>query len=151
MGTVNGTDERDLEAFFGQRLDETEATARLASGATGGNWLVTDEGRIVRHADTPGKAPVAGGLYALLKPAHAAHIACHDPASVLRAIAGDRALLLRLRTVRTELQFGPHRGPFDPEGIRLAGELDGLVIAIQVRARRFDDHPDWKPQWMWGA
>jgi hypothetical protein len=79
-------------AFLAAELARVEETARAASGH---NWLTTP-------GDKPGDSWVIDETMHLLEAetATAGHIALHDPASVLRRVAADRALLADLQGER---------------------------------------------------
>ena len=119
----------DLIAFLCARLDEDEDTA-LNMLADCRDW-------------TPAGREVWTNGFVLAEASSefsAGHIARHDPARVLRDVEADRKLLA---AYAEGVEFYMR-----PENIvHPAGELTGLRYAIQCRAERFSDHPDYRQEW----
>jgi hypothetical protein len=146
-----------LIAFWRDRLDEAEAAARAA---TPGNWQAGPEDdhsaagfyaiEIVVLED-PGAAvaELLGGPYeGDCTRADAAHIARHDPASVLRDIAADRAILDMLeeqpgRDLPDGISDG--RDPDEQEADEAARQT--LEQVARIRAARFASHPAYRQEW----
>lgn len=104
----------DLIEFIRARLDEDDQTARAARGR---EWHVR-EGSVM-----DGGGVVATGLQGDLDDAEAAHIARHDPATVLRNVAVKRRLL--------EIwEPNAHCQPM-----------------IRIAASVWSDHPDYRQEW----
>ena len=65
-----------------------------------------------------------------------------DPDDVLRDVEADRRLL-------AEWQKAEADPAIDDEWN--AGFAAGLRLAVQIRAARYGDHPDYRPEWAPGA
>lgn len=102
----------DVAAFMAARLDEAEAAAKAAWGI---EWSWRD---------------LAGPFRERPSIAHTAHIARHDPATVLRSIAADRRLLAEL-----------DRCQGDP------GWDSAIMLAVRCRAMAWNAHPEYKTGW----
>lgn len=125
----------DLAAFLTARLDELKAAALKAAGADrkfGGrpHWLAPGHGLVTDAAD-PDWAVVDLGP-CIDDDALAGHIVLNDPASVLRDVEADRKLIAEYEAEN------PAEGP---------SYFFGLWVAIRIRAERFSDHPDYRPEW----
>jgi len=131
----------DLAAFYGARLDEDEAAAKAcespspwkAADHESDTWIVTDADGdpLIYDEGTPSLA-------------EAAHIACHDPARVLREVAAGRKLLAAYQAVVEEchtMELKVDRRP------RKYGEHDGLHLAIRIRAAVYSDCKGYRQEW----
>jgi hypothetical protein len=136
-----------LLAFFAARLDEDEAISRTAAmsakvhmdGYADGDWSWLDSYGQPQLADLP-----------LID-----HQMRFDPARVLRDVAADRALLGALEEAR---KFSDHMfASSSPEGVahgevpgqrmRAATQVQTLERVVAIRAARFSDNPDYRPEW----
>jgi len=138
----------DLVQFLRDRLDEEAAEAQAAAdSAKGEHWYAhaRQTGRrtpreYVGASTDPrlsrsGSKPIRANQSQLTR-----YIARHDPASVLRDITADRALLAAYEAV----------AEMDAEGAEpefAYGRAVGLGEAVRYRAARFDNHPDYDEAW----
>lgn len=67
------------------------------------------------------------------------HIARHDPGRVLREVATWRVILAQAAAGR------PVGHPY-----RRGGFMAALGFVLQVKAREYSDHPDWRMDGCWG-
>ena len=126
------SDETALAEFITHRLDEWEAIARAAGwNGEAEPWCIDMEGN-VQACDThgAGSAYVACGPYGCgVDPSHAAHIALHDPARVLRQVEAMRKILAECDEWMTAYApTGAHR----------------ILLAL---AAVWSDHPDFRDDW----
>lgn len=116
----------DLEQFIRGRLDEDEAVARAAGGATwtyeGGPWGISDETgeRVVYDEGAPTESQFE-------------HIARHDPSAVLADIAFKRQLL-------------------DASVLMIDKYAGGMLLSyvwhtLKLLAALWGDHEDYDPAW----
>ncbi|MFE7614123.1 DUF6221 family protein [Streptomyces sp. NPDC057496] len=130
----------DLMQFLRNRLDEDESVARTAGRGSidglrwldhgPGNGLVSDDtGMVVTHEpDTDGE--------------HAAHIARHDPARVLREVEAKRSIL-------AQYEEAAHGAASDD---RLARDtwrpcLRILEPVVRLLVLPYADHADYRDTW----
>lgn len=144
----------DLPAFFAARLDEDEAAAKAAESAFSMDkaaprrarspWIAA--GSLLLAAQPDGShgdiaEVIDYGLNEVLE-----HAARHDPARVLRDVEADRALLGALSRAAEEMR-DPRFDPAESSCSHTAGEYDGLLLAVKIRAARFVPHPDYRDEW----
>lgn len=138
----------DLIEFIRARLDEDEVAAKACASGIEGSWRGTTEWHASerRRAVYAGAYPVADYIGELT--GHAEHIARHDPARVLRAVAAKRGLLK------------PHEPSFYDDQLG-CGECgwpsdypDPAIIpqwwpcqTVRLIASEWDDHADYLPDW----
>lgn len=130
-----------LIAFLTARLDEDETAARKAAAADGrfggrAHWSALGHG-IVTDATHPDWGVVDLGP-CIDDDALAEHIALHDPARVLREAEADRRLLAEWQKAEADPAVDDQWN---------AGLAAGLRLAVQIRAARHSDHPDYRPEW----
>jgi hypothetical protein len=132
-----------LAEFLSARLAEDE---RIATGVTASPWAC----EVLNRGTGKQEWVVVGHLheFAVLSgevgigwmaglPHDGEHIARHDPARVLREVAAGRRLLAEY-----EVWDDPSLEPGQGIGIRL-----GLLLALQIRATAYENHPDYDPAW----
>ena len=118
----------DLVAFLNARLDEDEAVANAA--ATSGNQFAAEGVFAPEWRFANDSAMVRSGAGAIVfgegapSGEQAVHIACHDPARVLREVAAERAMLEDL-----DLTY--------PDAVHLR----------KLLAAAWSDHPDYQQEW----
>lgn len=166
----------DLIAFVKARLDEDEAAAKAEGGK---RWEARSPGGQLPPGLTAGpgvflRSSEIGRLASTNTRDHAAHIARHDPARVLREVAATRVLLDRYARLQgqqarhaaavaeysehiaEEERTGRWPGPGDPgtrsrallrEGDLLAALGGELRLLILARAAAWNYHPDYMPGW----
>jgi Family of unknown function (DUF6221) len=110
---------QELAAFIEARLDEDEATAKLA------------------EHDLAARAGPVG----LPDTAVAAHFARHAPARVLREIAGKRQIVNLYRRCAAKGGTGDIPVPMDYM-------VDGLKFSLRRIGETWDDHPDFRAEWV---
>lgn len=131
----------DLAAFVTARLDEDEAAAKAAIDSAHRDkcavWIARPDGNGYVIGDETGHFAFClvgaseGGM---------AHVIRHDPARVRREAAADRKLLAAYAEVA-------RYDTDDPEPEFASGRAAGLGEAVRIRAERFSDHPDYRPEW----
>ena len=142
----------ELIAFWIARLDEDEAAAKAVDGT--GVWeLRTGRGYeefsawVLDQGTTYGVVPC--------EPGEGAHIARHDPASVLAGVEADRKILHACDDATGWLADYEDEGSdwnWTPEErrdglVRQKVITETLLAVVQIRAARFSDHPDYRPEW----
>ncbi len=169
------TDTDALVAFIRARLDEDEQWALAASTprphaesnpqvpaeglhwqwGVGPNWapveidpsvqeVVGEDGgscvliSVEEWQTRTGMLPRRYGDVEELDAAAAGHIVRHDPARVLRDVEADRKLI---KTYEEAHAY------YDQHKAAPAGEVHGLLMALKIRAERFDDHKDYQESW----
>jgi hypothetical protein len=144
----------DLAAFIEARLAEDEAMAKAAAAdvnrlAGRANW--TSEARMVTDAEDPDWA-IADLSPFVDDECLARHIACHDPARVLREVAAKRAIAAehQPRRVGQSLTWCGRchqvirdaREDEDP-----CGPFDWPCPTMRALAAAWSDHPDYRAGW----
>ena len=142
----------DIVEFLTARLDEDEQIARAAAGPVPRDRWSTlswyngefENGETAR-VDVQGRA--AGPISSLgaLERAHGEHIARHDPAHVLRAIAANRAIVA---LHRPKLIEGKNADGDDREEL-FCGSCVELwpCDTAKYSASVYADHPDYDERW----
>jgi hypothetical protein len=134
---------QDITDWLHDVLDDDE---RVARAATPGRWgaqpgpdryVLNDEWEVVSDADGPDRhvvftGHVGGGA---VGEHNAAHIARHDPTTVLADIEANRATL-DAYTTRADLAA---RGGLV--------NRDPLGAAVRALARAYRHKPGWQPEW----
>ncbi|MEU0940117.1 DUF6221 family protein [Embleya sp. NPDC005971] len=117
----------EVVAFVRARLDERERDAAAAAGEVGPDWYYdTRHGRVASHRE---QDLVATGSQDHLGRECGAHIARHDPASVLREVAAQRHLI-----DDTHWGGGPETE-------------DAYHQICRILATAHAGHPDYKTEW----
>ncbi|MGI5222191.1 DUF6221 family protein [Nocardia sp. CA-290969] len=124
----------NIEEFIKARLDEDEEIARAASAVDveGPSWRVRklDHHGMAVFGDHQSAPP--DGRLGFHEDAQTDHIARHDPARVLRDVAGKRRMLaLATEVARSGAEFA------DQDFATLTGAL----------AEPYADHPDYQQEW----
>lgn len=119
-----------ITEFLRARLDDDEAKARAAHGAT---WVASRRGGVVDLDDAEGHE-IAGRDGGLAWP-DADFMAHHDPARVLREVAAKRRLVDQWAD---RYDDNPHAT--SPEAADAADVLHTLASV-------YSDHPDYQRQW----
>ncbi|MFB7213092.1 DUF6221 family protein [Streptomyces sp. NPDC056255] len=134
----------DLMQFLRDRLDEDESVARTAGGGS------TDGLRWLDHGSESGLVSDDAGMMVTHKPStddeHAAHIARHDPARVLREVEAKRQIIDRHQPGTTEHVDGDvcmvcevrGDGPYYP---------CATVRLLALPYVDHPDHPDYRDPW----
>jgi hypothetical protein len=124
-------------AFLRARLDEDEAAAREATADPGmaAEWHETTSGCLDVGLPDHGGEDWRDYVWPQGDSRVTRFIARHDPASVLRDVEADRAILALLEQDVTD---GRERD-YDATGV--------LEQVVRIRAARFRDHPDYRPEW----
>ena len=123
-----------VAAFLNARLDEDEAAAKAAASVAGPDWqfgadfptsyLRSARGSILADTLQSGEGQIGP------------HVACHDPARVLREVAAKRAILAAY--VRAD-----GGSPRD----RDRGRWDSSHAAVSQLAAVYSGHPDYRQEW----
>lgn len=129
-----------ISEFYAARLDEDEATAKLAA-REGGTWTQDDP---VRY---PGSISSLGGQVVYDEGApdenQAPHIARHDPARALREVEAKRAILAAHDRAEhyCPLPVLPsrHGQLWTPE--------EGPCWTLRLLVSIYSDHPDYEAGW----
>lgn len=116
--------------FLYARLDEDEATAQAARGAT---WVASQRDGVVDLDDTHGHQ-IAGGDGGL-DWSDAEFMAHHDPARALREIAAKRFLIDQWAD---RYSTNPHI---------VSTEVSDAVDVLHALATVYADHPDYRQEW----
>lgn len=119
-----------ITEFLYARLDEDEATARAARGAT---WVASQRGGVVDLDDTH-RHQIAGGDGGLAW-SDAEFMAYHDPARALREIAAKRFLIDQWAD---RYSTNPHI---------VAYEVSDAIDVLHALATVYADHPDYRQEW----
>ncbi|MDK0524324.1 DUF6221 family protein [Streptomyces sp. ML-6] len=130
----------ELMQFLRDRLDEDESVARTAGGGS------TDGLRWLDHGSGSGLVSDDAGMVVTHKPStddeHAAHIARHDPARVLREVEAKRSILAQYE-----------------EAVRGAASDDWLARdtwrpclrilepVVRLLVLPYADHPNYQDTW----
>ena len=122
----------DIIEFLKARLDEEEAKARAAHGAT---WVASQRGGVVDLDDTDGNQ-IAGGDGGLAW-SDADFMAHNHPARVLREIAAKHAILLQYTDAVTDWEEDREA----PDGV---GALEAVILRM---AGVYAAHPDYRQEW----
>jgi hypothetical protein len=121
----------DLALWLTAQLDHDEQVARAAAReTTSERWSAS--GGLVYPEDNPSQhpGPFLADVYGLPDEV-AAHIALHDPASVLRTVAAHRAILAEHLPTRTSVEW-PH-------------DTTGKGEALTCPRCQNAEHTDWRP------
>ena len=125
-----------LVEFLRARLDEDERTIKEVEGV---DWYVVQPPHVLQPAtenwhlvfDADRKvANVGFANGGVMRPAEAAHIVRHSPASVLRDIEAKRRIIAEFER---ESEGGQGR--------------DGLWLALHILAAVYAGHPDYREEW----
>lgn len=116
--------------FLYARLDEDEATAQAARGAT---WVASQRDGVVDLDDTHGHQ-IAGGDGGLAW-SDAEFMAHHDPARALREIAAKRFLIDQWAD---RYSTNPHI---------VSTEVSDAVDVLHALATVYAGHPDYRQEW----
>lgn len=153
-----------IEEFIAARLAEDEAAANAAGGDrwaydTSKAFCAAGDGEVYRPDSTREYSYGNGhtgheysyvtcdseGLTPAVELAEGVHIARHDPARVLRQVAGVRKLLAL---------YSEHRinSPWEDDEIEVYGDrwigADNVFSAMLTQiAAIWSDHPDFQPEW----
>ncbi|MEU8279545.1 DUF6221 family protein [Microbispora bryophytorum] len=144
------TEQHPLITFLRARYDEAEQVARDAA-ETGEHWryqripdLTAPDGYSLDLGDVVDVIVDIGFAEDdVLRPAQAAHIALHDPASVLADIAAKRKILDAL---------APDIEAFSGEvaqadaAERMANWLRAVAV-VRLLAEPYASHPDYREEW----
>jgi hypothetical protein len=133
----------DLIAFLSARLDEDEATAKAVLDAAKLFGSAPQRSTLLGHQVFDGSGIVVTHDRTVVLPSDVAtHIARHDPARVLRKVAGKRAIIMRYERACTIPE---------PCVSFTAGQDDGYRQAcddaIRNLAAVYSDHADYRPEW----
>ncbi|MFF5259485.1 DUF6221 family protein [Actinomadura viridis] len=124
----------DLVGFIEARLDEDERIARRCDGADEcGRWTAT--GTVVDFCQVEMEG---------FHPAHAEHIARHDPARVLREVQAKRRVLAR--HCLSPAEGDPERPWDDRDDCQYDGD-EWPCPDLLTLAMAYDWHPDYDEAW----
>jgi hypothetical protein len=133
-----------LVEFLLARFHEVELTARAVPTAHGtvppAHWSTSDsrpdQGRVVMGTADD---------FVLPTPAHAEHVARHDPARVIADVVVKRWIVQQYVRICDSRQ----RSEVTDEASR--GMLMQLYVVLGGLAMLFADHPDYNPRWAQGS
>ena len=140
----------DLVAFLAARLDEDEAAARAAMGASDGIWGI--RGNISPRAAST--VVTARGEFETGSPDEALHIGFHDPARVLREVEAKRRITALHHPVFEDYVDGDgiERGSYQCAEDEPPGSPDYWPCrTIRAIAAIYSDHPDYRQEWSEGT
>lgn len=137
------TDRTDLAAWLRAQLDEDEMVAAEAIQATTGRWTA-------RETDWGGGTVVEDDCGAMILPTTRTggmqyqHIAAHDPARVLRAIAAKRRVIADYEDAERTLSVA---GPGTPPHDIMTGATNTLRRMLRLLAAEYADRPGYREEW----
>jgi hypothetical protein len=142
----------ELIRFLRARYDEREALAREAADGDSGKWFMGDKWNVYRAEDENPYGDVdehALVVYGNMKP-QSQHIATHDPDTVLRSIAGKRAIVgMAEQQNGYHLEDGVTDERDDGQRMRDEGVKVMLFEVLHHLAEEFATHRDYKAK-DWG-
>jgi hypothetical protein len=125
----------DLARWLRAQLDTDAEEARRAGGV---EWMPLTVPRFSSPGDR-GEVEIGDEIVAVPTPNVALHIARHDPARVLSDVEADLALVKEFQESDDALGSSPDQ--------RDLGRVEGLRLALQMRAARYADRPGYREEW----
>lgn len=133
-----------LVEFLRAQLDKEERIAREAADGDSGEWFMGDRWNIYRAEDqTPSEDDEANRLvvWGNVK-SQSEHIACHDPARVLREVEAKRVIL----TEHRDDGYGNCTGCGMNAREEMCNPLDDCPTLLAL-AKVYESEPDFNPDW----